>query len=189
MCDVSCLVCSVVSQQRFTSSASLASLLSLSTSLASASFSLSTLLPGSHGLTGVYGGDASYLTSTSSSAGPALTFTSAVPNTIRDTAGNGTGFTTRLPGTGGSIAVNDPNFTLNPGSGTLTWRTVASDLNGQGNLAAGDYMGFPLSAAGVTLNQDFTVSATFRNLQFGLNFDQIGIFVGTSSSTALGVPT
>ena len=58
------------------------------------------------------------------------------------------------------------------------------DLNNQVNVANGDFLGFPLSAAGVTLNQDFSFSAKFSNFQFGTDYDQIGLFVGTSIGNA-----
>ena len=148
-----------------------------------ASTTTTMLTVGTHALTASYSGDSNFPAS-SSQSGPALTFTSAVPGTILDTTGNGTGFTSRLPGTGTSYATNDPNLTLNTGAGTLTWRTTPVDLNGQNNVATADFLGFPLSAAGVTLNQDFSFSVTFQNLQFGHTYDQIGLFVGTRSSNA-----
>ncbi len=148
-----------------------------------ATTTVSTLTVGPHNLTANYNGDTNF-GATVSQAGPALFFTSSVPNTILDATGVGTGFTVRLPGTGTAIGANDPNLTLNTPSGTLTWQTTAIDLNGQGGVATGDYLGFPLSAAGVSLNQDFSFSATFKNLQFGAANDQIGLFVGTSNTNS-----
>ena len=149
-----------------------------------ASISTSTLAVGSHSLTASYGGDTNFPAGNSQS-GPALFFTSPVTGTILDSTGKGTGFPSRLPGTGTSIASQDPNLTLNTSAGTLTWTTTPIDLNGQVNLAGGDFIGFPLSAAGVTLNEDFSLSATFLNVQYGLDFDQFGLFAGTSSSNAM----
>ena len=37
----------------------------------------------------------------------------------------------------------------------------------------------------MTLNQDFSLNATFLNVQYGLDFDQFGLFAGTSSSNAV----
>ena len=142
--------------------------------------SVATLTQGLHNLTAAYGGDANYLSSLSAGNGPSLNFTSAVSGTVLDSGGQGTGFTTRLPGTGSAVPANDPQLTVNAAAGTLTFLSTASDVNGQINLAAADFIGFPLSAAGVTLNEDFSVSATFRNVQYGEALDQFGIFVGTA---------
>ena len=149
-----------------------------------ATLTTSSLALGTHTLTAAYGGDANDAASVSA-PGPALNFTSAVPGTILDSTGAGTGFTTRLSGTGTTYFANDPNLTLNTGAGTLTVNSVATDLNGQINIANGEFVGFPLSAAGVTLNEDFSLSVTFRNIQFGLSADQIGLFAGTSSANAV----
>jgi len=149
-----------------------------------ASLNVSTLTGSAHYLTAAYSGDSNYQASTSVGSGPVLSFTSGVPNTIADSTGQGTGFPVRLPGTGTSLPANDPNLTLSTAAGTLTWQTTSSNLNGQVNLGPADFLGFPLSSAGVTLNEDFTFSATFRGVQFGNNFDQLGIFAGTSSTNA-----
>ena len=62
-----------------------------------ASTTTSTLAIGSHSLTADYSGDSNYASAVSS-PGPALNFTTAVPEgTILDVTGKGTGFTTRLP--------------------------------------------------------------------------------------------
>jgi hypothetical protein len=47
------------------------------------------------------------------------------------------------------------------------------------------YLGSQLSSLGFTGSQDFCVSARFRDLRYSSNFDQIGIFVGSSSTTAV----
>ena len=137
-----------------------------------ATFSTSTLGIGAHNLTATYPGDPNDLPSTSQSA-INLTFTSAVTGTIADSTGQGTGFPTRLPG-GASVPQNDPNLTLNTSSGLLSL-TTASDNS--------DLLGFPASLVGVTPTGDFTISATFRNVQYSQDSDQLGVFVGTSVSS------
>ena len=149
----------------------------------SATTTTSALTAGPHNLTASYSGDSNFGAAVSQT-GPALSFTSSIPNSILDFNGVGTGFTTRLPGTGTSIAANDPNLQVETTSGTLTWLTTGVNLNGQSGIATGDFLGFPLSVVGVTANQDFSFSVTFNNLQFTSAFDQIGLFVGTSSSSA-----
>jgi uncharacterized protein (TIGR03437 family) len=145
-------------------------------------FTVSTLAQGTHALAAAYSGDSSYLASVSQGSGPSLNFRSAAPGTLSDSGGQGTGFTTRLPGTGDSRPANDPLLTLNTKNGTLTMESTASDPNGQVNLANANFIGFPLSAAGVALNEDFSVSVTFRNVQYGQASDQLGVFVGTSGT-------
>jgi hypothetical protein len=149
-----------------------------------ATFSISTLTPGPHTITASYSGDSNYAASVSSLIRKPLNFSAAAPGTIADSAGQGTGFTFRLPGTGGSFTGNDPNLTLNTGTGTLGLTSTAADLNGQGNLSVGEYLGIPLSSVGVTNNEDFSVTATFNNIQYSQSVDQLGLFVGSSSIAA-----
>jgi hypothetical protein len=151
----------------------------------SAAFTTATLLPGAHTLSVSYSGDANYTASNSGNSGTSLNFTSATPGTITDLNAQGTGFTTRLSGTGGSLAANDPNLTLNTGPGTLTLRSTAADLNGQGNIANAEFIGIPLTSLGIGATTDFTVSATFNSVQYSQNYDQFGIFVGADSTSAV----
>ena len=148
------------------------------TSLAggAANLAVSTLPPGVHTLNASYAGDTSYLGSSALLNGTALIFSAAIPGTLADSNGLGTGFTQRLPGTGSAIAANDPNLTVNTDTGTLTWRAPVSDLNGAVNLAGGDFPGVPVAS------DDFTISATFRNVRLGQNNDQFGLYAGTAAS-------
>lgn len=124
-------------------------------------------------------------------AGPAraglltLTFDAPVAGTIRAADGSGTGFTARLPGTGGSLPANDPNLSLDTAAGLLKITSTRSDLNGQQGLGVGEYLGTRLTALGYTGAEDFSVSATFRGAAYNQNFDQFGLYVGTGSTTAV----
>ncbi|WP_338286972.1 hypothetical protein [Luteolibacter sp. LG18] len=128
-----------------------------------------------------------------------LGFTAA-ENGLKDAAGTGVGFDTRLPGTGTTLAANDPNLVLDTLNGTLRMTTTNSDLNGQNNLGEAEMIGIRLSSLGFTGTQDFKARAKFINLPATAGADQIGIFAGGSSTavvrggvigtdTALGVNT
>ncbi len=120
-----------------------------------------------------------------------LNFSSAVAGTIQDSAGNGTGFTARLSGTGGSIATKDPNLTMNTGaspSNLSVTANSASDFNGSKNLGTLEALGVDLSSLGYTGTQNFSVSATFSfpsGTNIGNNYNQFGVYVGTSATATL----
>jgi len=109
-----------------------------------------------------------------------LSFDAPVASTIPDTNALGTGFTHRLPGTGGSIPVNDPNLNLLSMPGYLSFRSTRSDinqLNGFGrNLGALDAPGVLLSGM---VGQDFRVTAKFDDVQVPDLSDQLLLYVGT----------
>lgn len=114
-----------------------------------------------------------------------LDFTAAVPGTIQDGAGAGTGFTARLGGTGGSLPANDPNMSLNTGSGLLSLTSTNSDLNGQSNLGTGEYIGVQLSTLGFTGSEDFTVATVISGFTGNVQVNQqFGLVVGASSAFA-----
>ncbi len=110
-------------------------------------------------------------------------FDSAAPGTIQDSTGQGTGLTDRLSGTGGSIATQDPNLSLDTGSGVLNITSTPSDINGQINLGLGEYLGVNLSSLGFTGSEDFSLSATFLNIQYSQAFDQFGLYIGADADT------
>jgi hypothetical protein len=114
-----------------------------------------------------------------------LKFTSSIPGTLLDSTGQGTGFGVHMPGTGGSLPSNDPNLVLNTGAGTLSIAATPADLNGQGNLGVGELPGTQLSTLGYTGTQDFSVTATFKNIQYANNFQQFGVYVATASNDNL----
>ncbi len=149
----------------------------------SATFSIASLSTGTHALTASYSGDASYAASTSHLVSTLLYFSAPIQGSIADSTGQGTGFTSRLPGTGTSLAANDPNLTLNTQTGNLTLRSTAADLNGQNGLGVAEFVGVPLAGTDAGGDQDLAVSAIFRNIQHSQNVDQLGVFIGTSSTS------
>lgn len=61
-----------------------------------------------------------------------LTFDASVPGTIQDHTCSGTGFTYRLPGTGGSRPACDPLLDLSANAGRLTVTSTHFDINSGG---------------------------------------------------------
>ncbi|HEY7097982.1 MAG TPA: hypothetical protein VH437_14745 [Terriglobales bacterium] len=112
----------------------------------------------------------------------ALDFSSAVPGTIQDISGNGTGLTDRLPGTGSGLLTDDTNLALDTTDGLLTILSTNSDLNGQRDLDTGEYLGTSLASLGFTGHGNFRVKARFVNIQYAEDFDQFGLYVGADSS-------
>src|SRR5436190_23698079 len=89
-----------------------------------------------------------------------LPFSSPQPGTILDTNGNGTGFTTRLPGTGGSLPTNDPYLQL--ASGSLLITSTLTDLNYGGvDLGIAEAPGLLLPGVG---QNDLTISTLVRGI-------------------------
>jgi regulation of enolase protein 1 (concanavalin A-like superfamily) len=109
---------------------------------------------------------------------------SASGGAILDQNGIQTGLTTRLAGTGASISANDPNLLLDTANGVLNITSPTCDFNGQLLMDAAEAVGFNLSTIGFTGKQDFTVTGTFTNLPVGtyVNYDQVGIFAGMTST-------
>lgn len=112
-----------------------------------------------------------------------LDFTTAGAGGIRDLTGQPTGLTQRLPGTGASLAPDDPNLSLDPTEGVLTIISTRSDYNGQIGLDSNGSVGINLSDLGFTGAEDFAVSATFRPWPTPAFIDQVGIFVGGDAGT------
>jgi autotransporter-associated beta strand protein len=100
----------------------------------------------------------------------------------QDKDGTGTPFTNRLANTGTAIPTVDPNLDLDTTAGTLAMTSSSSDINGQVNMAGLEALGIPLSSLGFTGNEDFRVRAHFINLPALDGYDQIGAYVGTSST-------
>jgi hypothetical protein len=110
-------------------------------------------------------------------------FTSA-GGAILDANGVGTTFSTRLAGTGASLASPDSNLLIDTVAGTLDITSTTCDFNGQLTMDQAEAIGFNLSALGFDGSQDFNVICTFTNLPIGtyVNYDQVGAFVGDSST-------
>ena len=162
---------------------SLPALATVALASGSAQFTTSSLSVGTHTLSASYSSDNSNAGSTSASS-VSLTFLAPIPGTIGDYSGNGTGFTTRLPGTGTSLGSADPNIYTSQGVMSLSASSSNSNLNGGVNLGSAEFIGMPLADYGITTNQDFSVSATFTGPKLWFNLDQFGLFAGTNSTLA-----
>lgn len=101
----------------------------------------------------------------------------------QDKDGQGTPFANRLANTGTALPAVDPNLDLDTAAGTLSLTTNTADINGQVNMAQLEALGIPLSSLGFTGNQDFRIRAHFVNMPALGGFDQIGAYVGTSSTS------
>jgi beta-xylosidase len=111
-----------------------------------------------------------------------LDFSSTAPAGLRDANGVFSGWTTRLPGTGAALPESDPNLRLDTAAGLLFLNTTRADFNGAAGLAHNSSPGVALADLGFTGEGDFAVTAVLRPL-VGLQFiDQVGLYVGTSSS-------
>jgi hypothetical protein len=108
--------------------------------------------------------------------------------TVLDAQGQGTGLTARLSGTGTALPANSPNLDINTsGTGTLSITTgngtgASQDTNGGAGLDTAEMLGINLSSLGYAPGDDFIVTARFGPLPATTNFDQGGIFVGTSGA-------
>lgn len=111
-----------------------------------------------------------------------LTFDRSIVDSLQDGAGNGTGLTHRLPGTGGALGVTDTNLQLLPSPGHLRITSTKADLNGQANLPGAEFPGVRLADYGFTGSEDFAVRAVFNNIDYRGAFDQFGLYLGSSSS-------
>jgi len=132
---------------------------------------------------------------TSHAASTLLDFTST-GGTILDAQGQGTGFTTRLSGTGAGLAANDTNLDIDTTSGTLSITTgdgtgSNQDFNGTLGMDTTEALGMNLSSLGYTGSEDFIVTASFNSLPSTENPDQAGIFIGQDSAnlTRTGIIT
>jgi hypothetical protein len=123
------------------------------------------------------------LMSVSANADVFLGFDAPIPGTIQDKNGIGTGFTHRLPRTGGSLLVNDANLDLVSVLGSLLITSTQADLNnggfGLGNLESPTVL---LSNLGT---RDLTVSALVKGITLGFASDHLSLVVGNSSNETL----
>jgi len=111
-----------------------------------------------------------------------LTFDSAIPGTVTDSVGLGSGFTHRLPGTGGSLPHNDLNINLQTGSGLLMLQSTRADINHRVNLGELEAPGFFLPGVAA---QDVRISALFRDVRVPNGSDQLMLYFGTSATNVL----
>jgi hypothetical protein len=102
-----------------------------------------------------------------------------VPGTIQDAYGHGTGFTDRLPGTGGTITAWDPNLDMAAHPGYLTITSAPGFLAEGIGLEGLEAYGLHMRNVG---ENDITVQAKFRGINLATQSDHLGLYVGTSSS-------
>ena len=113
---------------------------------------------------------------------------SATGGTILDTGGQGTGFTTRLTGSGANHAASDINLDIDTAAGVLRIDPTNADINGQVGMPDLEAIGINLSTLGFTGAQDFSVIATFVNIPDNVsvtNPDQLNLFVGTNTTSLI----
>ncbi len=111
----------------------------------------------------------------------ALNFSSAAGG-IQDSNGVGTGFPSRLSGTGTSLLASDTNLVLDTVNGLLNITTTSSDYNGGNALNVNENLGVELGTLGFTGPEDLQVTALFpQPFPPTASFDQFGIIVGPSS--------
>jgi len=114
----------------------------------------------------------------------ANTFDAVATTGIEDADGDPTGLTARLSGTGTALAEQDPKLNLDTAQGVLEIESSQADFNGQAGVAEVSAPGRNLSDFGFTGTQDFVVQAEFGPVQDLAFIDQVGLYVGTSATTA-----
>ena len=111
----------------------------------------------------------------------ALDFRRPVPGTLLDGAGQGTGLTHRLPGTGVELPARDVRLKLDTEAGRLELTTTRSDINTQHLLEQGEYLGLRLADLGFTGREDFEISVTVPNIPALHAVGQFGLYAGPRS--------
>lgn len=114
-----------------------------------------------------------------------LNFNGSGIGVIDDSLGQPTGFTHRLPGSGGAIPASDPNLTVDGVNGHLLIQSTRSDFNSTGFGRNLDAMEAPAVRVNGLAASDFIVRATFVNIHVDDLSDQLGVFVGTSVDNVL----
>jgi hypothetical protein len=111
-----------------------------------------------------------------------LDFRTPAAGSLLDALGRGTGLTHRLPGTGGALALRDPNLRLDPRRGALELTTTLSDINTQVGMPTGEYLGVRLADLGFTGREDFAVAVTIPNIPGLEVVGQFGLYTGSASA-------
>jgi ferric-dicitrate binding protein FerR (iron transport regulator) len=114
-----------------------------------------------------------------------LRFDGAVADSLRDANGLGTGLTHRLPGTGRQLAAHDGNLRLDLARGHLELTTTESDLNTRYKLNRGEYLGVRLADLGFTGTEDFSVTATIRDIPALEFIGQFGLYAGARNDRCI----
>ena len=115
----------------------------------------------------------------------ALDFQSPRSYTLADATGLGTGFTHRLPGTGGELPANDPNWKLSAAAGRFELTATASDLNTRFRLDEAEFPGIRLNDLGFTGSEDFEVAVVLQDIPKMDFVGQFGVYAGTSNNWAI----
>jgi hypothetical protein len=100
---------------------------------------------------------------------------------IEDVDGEATPFT-RLDGSGAALAASDTNLDLDTSAGTLGITSTPADINGQVGMDVLEAFGLNMSTLGFTGTEDFRIRAHYSCLPITASFDQIGAYVGTSTT-------
>ncbi|GHC66804.1 hypothetical protein GCM10007100_38370 [Roseibacillus persicicus] len=100
---------------------------------------------------------------------------------ILDFEGEATPFT-RLDGSGTALAAQDANLDLDIANSTLAITSSPADINGQLGMDVLEAFGLELSSLGFTGAEDFRIRAHYACLPATASFDQIGAYVGTSTT-------
>lgn len=114
-----------------------------------------------------------------------LDFSRAVPGTLADESGQGTGLTNRFPGTGSALPAHDSNLKLNTHLRQLELTTTNSDINRRFQLSKGEYVGFKLSDLGFQKDEDFSITATIPNIPALIKLGQFGLYAGTKNDCCI----
>lgn len=101
---------------------------------------------------------------------------------ILDSNGVGTGFPSRLPGSGTAFVGSDTNLFLDTGNGVLVITSTSGDYNGGANEPINESPGVALSSLGFTGSEDLNASLVFPTLSPTVSFDQAGLFVGIDTN-------
>jgi hypothetical protein len=126
----------------------------------------------------------SLVTSLAAATPLVLDFGAPVPGTILDAAGNGTGFTHRLPRTGADIPTNDPYLDVTTTPGLLRTTSTYSNLEHQRNLGIAVTPALFVTGVGA---QDFAVSMMVRDIHVPNPSDQLSIVAGAPNNDTLRV--
>lgn len=113
-----------------------------------------------------------------------LDFNAPDTSAIKDKNGLGTGFTTRLPGTGSALPTNDPNMDLLGIPGRLLLTSTHADTNQSpgptgNNLPILEAPGAFVAGVG---SADLAVKALFENAQVPNGNDHLMVYVGVNEN-------
>jgi len=101
---------------------------------------------------------------------------------LLDTNGVGTGFPTRLPGTGMDFPGSDPNLFLDTANHLLNITSTPGDYNGAGVGPTNESPGVSLTSLGLSGGEDVNASVIFPTLPPTMSFDQCGVYIGTDTN-------